>query len=68
MKYLKIGLTIIITSLALNLAPVNAAGSVSVSASANYVEEGNRVTFYINLKIFYNFFFFFLNNFWVLFS
>ena len=50
MKYLKIGLTIIITSLALNLVSVSAAGSVSVSASANYVEEGNRVTFYINLK------------------
>ena len=50
MKYLKIGLTIAITSLAINLVNVNAAGSVSVSASANYVEEGNRVTFYINLK------------------
>ena len=50
MKYLKIGITIIITSLAMNLVNVNAAGSVSVSASANYVEEGNKVTFYINLK------------------
>ena len=50
MKYLKIGLTALIASLTINVINVNAAGSVSVSASANYVEEGNRITFYINLK------------------
>lgn len=45
----KIGIISIIY-LALNTLNVSAAGSASISASANYVEEGNRVTFYINLK------------------
>ena len=45
----KIGIITIIY-LALNTLNVSAAGSASISASANYVEEGSKVTFYINLK------------------
>ena len=45
----KIGIITIIY-LALNTLNVSAAGSASISASANYVEEGSKVTFYISLK------------------
>lgn len=45
----KIGIITIIY-VALNTLNVSAAGSASISASANYVEEGSKVTFYINLK------------------
>ena len=45
----KIGIVSIICLICSTL-NVSAAGSASISASANYVEEGNRVTFYINLK------------------